>query len=379
MTLDAQQVWAPGARHDIPLVPVDGARERERVRRDGRRSDRSTRRCAGRARRRRHPAHHADRRRARHPAVHRAVRRRRRGGAVATGQWRAARHASAVVGRGAHDSRARRHPDRMPLGRHDTSIVTFGVRRREPRGGAGGHDRGVRRVPARAACRGRRRGRDRARPAGTRLCGVRGRCRQGDRIRPRAGIRPRRAACALHVVLVPSGTRRRGLSSRTRASRRSSASARSSSTTGGRRRMPHAATARAATGRSSPARSPTRARSYASSKISACERCGGSARPSSATDRRRTRTPRSPWRTRRTGLEAAVLDPRSPAARRFVVARLRALLADSGAHGFKIDFLERFAQTGGEPPVDADDGVDRRRVPCGCSTTSARSPARSRS
>jgi alpha-galactosidase len=37
-----------------------------------------------------------------------------------------------------------------------------------------------------------------------------------------------------------------------------------------------------------------------------------------------------------------------------VVDRLRALLADSGAHGFKLDFLERFARDGGDPPADAD-------------------------
>ncbi|WP_457101947.1 alpha-galactosidase [Microbacterium sp. P5_E9] len=54
------------------------------------------------------------------------------------------------------------------------------------------------------------------------------------------------------------------------------------------------------------------------------------------------------------GLDAAVLDPRSPAARRVVVERLQALLADTGAHGFKLDFLERFAQDGGPPPDDAD-------------------------
>ena len=43
-----------------------------------------------------------------------------------------------------------------------------------------------------------------------------------------------------------------------------------------------------------------------------------------------------------------------PAARRVLVERLRALLADTGAHGFKLDFLERFARDGGDPPVDAD-------------------------
>ena len=54
------------------------------------------------------------------------------------------------------------------------------------------------------------------------------------------------------------------------------------------------------------------------------------------------------------GLDAAVLDPRSPTARRVLVERLRALLADTGAHGFKLDFLERFAQDGDAPPADAD-------------------------
>jgi alpha-galactosidase len=54
------------------------------------------------------------------------------------------------------------------------------------------------------------------------------------------------------------------------------------------------------------------------------------------------------------GLDAAVLDPRSPHARATLVERLRALLADTGAHGFKIDFLERFAQDGDAPPSDAD-------------------------
>ncbi len=54
------------------------------------------------------------------------------------------------------------------------------------------------------------------------------------------------------------------------------------------------------------------------------------------------------------GLDAAVLDPRSPTARRVLVERLQALLADTGAHGFKLDFLERFAQDGGPSPEGAD-------------------------
>lgn len=54
------------------------------------------------------------------------------------------------------------------------------------------------------------------------------------------------------------------------------------------------------------------------------------------------------------GMEAAVLDPRSPEARRILVERLRVLLADTGAHGFKLDFLERFALDGDEPPADSD-------------------------
>lgn len=54
------------------------------------------------------------------------------------------------------------------------------------------------------------------------------------------------------------------------------------------------------------------------------------------------------------GLDAAVFDPRSPVGRRVLVDRLGALLADSGAHGLKIDFLERFACDGAAPPLDAD-------------------------
>ncbi len=54
------------------------------------------------------------------------------------------------------------------------------------------------------------------------------------------------------------------------------------------------------------------------------------------------------------GLDAAVLDPRSTGARQVLVEHLQALLTDTGAHGFKIDFLERFALDGGDPPVDAD-------------------------
>ena len=54
-------------------------------------------------------------------------------------------------------------------------------------------------------------------------------------------------------------------------------------------------------------------------------------------------------------LEAGVLDPRSPAARSRLVDRLVELLAGTGAHGFKLDFLERFATAGGPPPPDADE------------------------
>ena len=42
-------------------------------------------------------------------------------------------------------------------------------------------------------------------------------------------------------------------------------------------------------------------------------------------------------------MEAAVLDPRSRRVREHLVERLTALLRDTGAAGFKIDFLERFA------------------------------------
>ena len=164
------------------------------------------------------------------------------------------------------------------------------------------------------------------------------------------GIRPRRTARAVHVVLVPPASRRRRHCWRMRASRRSSGSARSSSTTAGRRRMPRAATGRAATGQVERRQDPRPARTRARrSKRSGCGRCGGSGPRSSGIGRRRSGTSGSRWRTRRPGLDAAVLDPRSPAARRVLVDRLRALLADTGAHGFKLDFLERFAQDGGPP------------------------------
>lgn len=56
-------------------------------------------------------------------------------------------------------------------------------------------------------------------------------------------------------------------------------------------------------------------------------------------------------------LETAVLDPRSPAARAHLVGRLIRLLETTGAHGLKIDFLERFARDHGQtPPADADGG-----------------------
>ena len=54
------------------------------------------------------------------------------------------------------------------------------------------------------------------------------------------------------------------------------------------------------------------------------------------------------------GLDAAVFDPRSRASRRSLVDRLGALLDETGAHGFKLDFLERFARDGGDAPDDAD-------------------------
>lgn len=55
-----------------------------------------------------------------------------------------------------------------------------------------------------------------------------------------------------------------------------------------------------------------------------------------------------------TDLDAAVFDPRSPHAREALVQRLRELLRDTGAHGFKIDFLERFAVDLDAAPGDAD-------------------------
>jgi alpha-galactosidase len=47
-------------------------------------------------------------------------------------------------------------------------------------------------------------------------------------------------------------------------------------------------------------------------------------------------------------LEAAVLDPRDPATRRHLVARVGELLASTGADGVKLDFLERFGHVGPE-------------------------------
>ena len=53
-------------------------------------------------------------------------------------------------------------------------------------------------------------------------------------------------------------------------------------------------------------------------------------------------------------METAILDPRSPRSRQYLVDRLTALLKDTGADGLKIDFLERFAAPGGALPEDAD-------------------------
>ncbi|WP_348789965.1 glycoside hydrolase family 36 protein [Leifsonia sp. NPDC080035] len=54
-------------------------------------------------------------------------------------------------------------------------------------------------------------------------------------------------------------------------------------------------------------------------------------------------------------LDAAVLDVRSPAARRHITDRAIALLAEAGGDGFKLDFLERFARpVETPPPADAD-------------------------
>lgn len=57
-------------------------------------------------------------------------------------------------------------------------------------------------------------------------------------------------------------------------------------------------------------------------------------------------------------MEAAILDPRSPAARAQLVGRLRALVESTKADGLKIDFLERFAvQESYGAPADADIAV----------------------
>ncbi|MGP3971790.1 hypothetical protein [Streptomyces sp. 6N223] len=54
-------------------------------------------------------------------------------------------------------------------------------------------------------------------------------------------------------------------------------------------------------------------------------------------------------------MEASVLDPRSPRARRHLVERVAELMRSSGAHGLKLDFLERFATARDAPaPADAD-------------------------
>ncbi|TDD71221.1 hypothetical protein E1262_06255 [Jiangella aurantiaca] len=54
-------------------------------------------------------------------------------------------------------------------------------------------------------------------------------------------------------------------------------------------------------------------------------------------------------------MEAAVLDPRSPRARRHLVGRVTDLVRSSGADGLKLDFLERFAAVPPAPgPADGD-------------------------
>lgn len=54
-------------------------------------------------------------------------------------------------------------------------------------------------------------------------------------------------------------------------------------------------------------------------------------------------------------MEAAILDPRSPLARRHLVDRLLALVETTGADGLKVDFLERFAvNRTDDAPADAD-------------------------
>ncbi len=49
-------------------------------------------------------------------------------------------------------------------------------------------------------------------------------------------------------------------------------------------------------------------------------------------------------------LETAILDPADPENRSRLIERLRALLNSSGAHGFKLDFIERF--TAADPSAD---------------------------
>ncbi|MEU9332886.1 hypothetical protein AB0D49_06905 [Streptomyces sp. NPDC048290] len=49
------------------------------------------------------------------------------------------------------------------------------------------------------------------------------------------------------------------------------------------------------------------------------------------------------------GLDADVLDPRSPATRRHLVDRITHLIGHTGAEGLKLDFLERFAGPTGTP------------------------------
>lgn len=54
------------------------------------------------------------------------------------------------------------------------------------------------------------------------------------------------------------------------------------------------------------------------------------------------------------GMDAAVLDPRSQAARRTLTARLTDLVRTTQADGLKLDFLERFAVCASSAPADAD-------------------------
>lgn len=55
------------------------------------------------------------------------------------------------------------------------------------------------------------------------------------------------------------------------------------------------------------------------------------------------------------GMDAAVLDPRSPSARQRLTSRLAALVRSTQADGLKLDFLERFAVYPPDAPSDADE------------------------